>query len=137
VADKTWKRVEREKCRALGGERRGPTGRDLPDCDDTVRVALEVKAYKKLVFLTKDWEQAVDNAAKLGLPPVLNVREGGRGGRDIAQMLSVDFSRMWAESGLPPIRLLHETPRGLVRLEWDDFVRLYLHWYAATYNTEE
>lgn len=127
MADKTWKRVEREKCRALGGERSGPTGRDLPDCDENVRVALEIKAYKKLVFLSEDWQQAVDNAAKVGKMPVLNVREGGRGGRDIVQMTDAGFMQLWVESGLGPIRPADVSAQrdGFIRITWDDFVRLY------------
>jgi hypothetical protein len=133
MADKTWKRVEREKCRALGGERSGPTGRDLPDCDG-VHVALEIKAYKKLVFLSEDWQQAVDNAAKVGLMPVLNVREGGRGGRDIVQMTDAGFMQLWVESGLPPIRPADVSAQrnGFIRIHWDDFVRLY----RAVFNND-
>jgi hypothetical protein len=134
MADKTWKRVEREKCRALGGERSGPTGRDLPDCDDAVAVALEIKAYKKLVFLSEDWQQAVDNAAKVGKMPVLNVREGGRGGRDIVQMTSAGFESLWLASGLGPIRMADTAAQreGFARINWDDFVRLY----RAVFNND-
>ena len=139
MADKTWKRVEREKCRALGGERSGPTGRDLPDCDKKVHVALEIKAYKKLVFLSEDWQQAVDNAAKVGRMPVLNVREGGRGGRDIVQMTDAGFMQLWVSSGLAPIRHVDVgRPRdGFIRITWDDFVRLYHAVYNNPHDNEE
>src|SRR4051812_44649844 len=102
MADKTWKRIEREKCRELGGERSGPTGRDTPDCDDRVHVALEVKSYKTFTFLTKDWEQAVNNAAKVGKPPVLAVKERGQNGRDMVQLTRPDW---WAlETAAGPVR---------------------------------
>jgi len=126
VADKRWKRVEREHCRELGGERSGPTGRDLPDCIDTPGIGLEVKSYKTFTFLTKDWEQAVDNATKLGVVPALVVKETGQGGRHLVQMREFDFTRMWVWSKLRPIPLhQQDTGRGLVRIAWPDFVRLY------------
>ena len=116
MADKAWKAEERKKCRTLGGERSGPTGRDTPDCDDSVHVALEVKHYKKYVFLTKDWEQAVENAAKVGKIPVLNVREKGRGGRDCVQLDLIDFIDMGG---------VWDSPTELVRISWVEFVALY------------
>lgn len=130
MADKTWKRVEREKCRQLGGERRGPTGRDLPDCDDAVKVGLEIKSYKRFVWLTKDWEQAIRNAEKLGLMPVLAVREGGRGGRDEVQLRWGDFRLLTFRSGLCPVVSPRED--GTVRIPWDTFVALYLGAYPTT-----
>src|SRR4051794_26911164 len=99
MADKTWKRIEREKCRELGGERSGPTGRDTPDCDDRVHVALEVKSYKTFTFLTKDWEQAVNNAAKVGKPPVLAVKERGQNPRDEVKMRFRDFVALAEQAG--------------------------------------
>lgn len=133
MADKTWKRIEREKCRELGGERSGPTGRDTPDCDEGVHVALEIKSYKTFVFLTKDWQQAVDNAAKVGKPPVLAVKERGHNGRDMVQLQATllfvlsgcdqeRFKENWA--------LVVDGERAadggtLVRVAWKNFVRLY------------
>jgi hypothetical protein len=138
VADKTWKRVEREKCRQLGGERSGPTGRDDPDCRGVPLVGMEIKAYKRLVFLTEDWNQAVENAAKYDLIPVLNVREGGRGGRDIVQLWHTDLLRLIEMSTneygfitVPPFDRVGPT---LSRVPWPDFLRLYL---AATSNLKE
>jgi hypothetical protein len=128
MADKRWKRHEREKCRALGGERTGPRGFGLPDCVG-LEVALEVKSYKRFVFLTKDWEQAVENAARLGKRPVLAVREAGRGGRDCVQMFRTDWVNLsdfagLATSALSVVRPYTESP-PLVRLPWSEFVRLY------------
>lgn len=122
----TWKKVELELCRELGGERTGPMGRDLPDCSDTPGIGVEIKAYKKFVFLTEDWQQAVENAAKLGVIPVLVVREGGRGGRRHVQMRERDFGTIWGPSGLRPFRLIvQDVERGLIRMEWEHFVRMY------------
>lgn len=139
MADKTWKKVEREACRELGGDRRGPTGRDTCDCDDRVKVGLEIKSYKRLVFLTKDWEQAVRNAEKIGLIPVLYVREGGRSGRKRVQMRDRDY---WGLLGLsrnehgfiriPPVI----TYGDLLRMEWDDFVWLYRAAYIDNKETQ-
>lgn len=142
MADKTWKRVEREKCRELGAERSGPTGRDLPDCDDASHVALEVKSYKKFVFLTEDWRQAKENAAKVGKPPALAVKERGRNGRDIVQMRESDwlFLEVLASDGLivgpadETPRLLEHDNEPVVRMGWDYFVALYR---AAFTTTEE
>ncbi len=126
MASSNWKKVELEMCRELGGERTGPTGRDLPDCLGTPDIGIEIKAYKRFVFLTEDWQQAVDNAGKLGVIPVLLVREGGRGGRRMVQLREQDYGRLWAPSGLRPMRIhVQGVPRGLIRLDWPDFVRMY------------
>lgn len=121
-----WKKVELELCRELGGERTGPMGRDLPDCSGTPGIGVEIKAYKKFVFLSEDWRQAVENAEKLGVIPVLVVREGGRGGRRHVQMRERDFGTIWGPSGLRPFRLIvQDVERGLTRMEWADFVHMY------------
>lgn len=126
MVSSNWKRVELEVCRELGGERTGPTGRDLPDCIGTPGLGLEIKAYKRFVFLTADWEQAVRNAERLGAIPALLVRQSGRGGRRRVQMRLADFNEMAAVSPLHPrpesvIEFTHE----LVRLDWSDFVPFY------------
>lgn len=136
-AGSNWKKVELASCRELGGERTGPTGRDLPDCKGTPGLGLEIKAYKRFVFLTEDWNQAVENAAKLGVVPALLVREGGHGGRRQVQLREQDLGSLWAPTHLPPIRpIVTDVPRGLVRLEWADFVRLYRA-YRSTIDNEE
>lgn len=136
MADKTWKRVEREACRELGGDRRGPTGRDTVDCNDAVQIGLEIKSYKRFVWLTKDWEQAVRNAMKAGLPPALFVREGGRNGRRRVQMYYGDMKLLCHRSGLCPARHLLEEVEGhirrVVRMDWPVFVALY----TGAYPTE-
>jgi hypothetical protein len=123
LADKPWKRVEREKCRELGGERSGPTGTDTPDCAG-IHVGLEIKYVKKYTFLTTYWEQAVENAAKAGLPPVLAVKEAKRGGRDCVQMFIQDYRVLLTLAGKQPPRAglyLEDT----IRMSWGHFVRLY------------
>jgi hypothetical protein len=126
VASSNWKKVELEHCRELGGERTGPRGFGLPDCIGIPGLALEIKAYKRFTFLTEDWEQAVKNAARIKATPALLVREGGRGGRRQVQMRETDFGSWWARSGLRPIRLIvQDVERGLIRIDWSDFVRLY------------
>lgn len=138
MADKPWKRIEREKCRELGGDRAGPTGRDTPDCVG-LRVGLEIKYVKKFTFLTTYWEQAVDNAAKLGIPPVLAIKEAKRGGRDGVQMRVSDMSSLAGRAGeLYEVVTLGSLPRDaagheLIRFPWNDFVRLYI----AAYNNNE
>jgi len=137
MADKPWKRVERQKCRALGGERSGPTGRDTPDCNEAVHVALEIKYVKNYTFLTKYWEQAVENAAKVGKIPVLNVKETGRNGRDRVQLRRGDLAQML---GHCPSFYEYEhhhvngTGECLVRMEWWKFVLIYR---AAYIDNEE
>lgn len=135
MADKTWKRIEREKCRELGGERSGPTGRDTPDCDDRVHVALEVKSYKTFTFLTKDWEQAVNNAAKVGKPPVLAVKERGQNGRDKVQMRLSDYNaHPHRRPPVPDALLSWVGDDHVIRLPWKDFVALYRAYFI---NEEE
>jgi hypothetical protein len=129
MADKPWKRVEREKCRELGGERSGPTGTDTPDCTG-IRVGLEIKYVKKYTFLTTYWEQAVENAAKAGLPPVLAIKEAKRGGRDCIQMFTRDYYAMightspWEEKFTDPT----------LRMSWGHFVRAYRTAYDPAYQ---
>lgn len=43
-----WKDLELRICRALGGERRGPTGRTMSDCTDAVPFAVQVKRSRRL-----------------------------------------------------------------------------------------
>jgi hypothetical protein len=135
MADKPWKRIEREKCRELGGERSGPTGTDTPDCNSKVHVGLEIKYVKRYTFLTTYWEQAVENAAKVGLPPVLAVKEAKRGGRDCVQMFVGDYNDLLALAGKSPVReglYLVDT----LHMSWGHFVRLYRDAYNF-YNEEK
>jgi hypothetical protein len=139
MASTRWKVIELEKCRALGAERTGPMGRDLPDCDDAAHVALEVKSYKKFVFLTADWRQAKENAAKVGKPPVLAVKERSPGRRDIVQMRELDWFLLetLADDAVvissDALRLLEHDNEPVVRMDWDYFVALY----SAAFNNEE
>jgi hypothetical protein len=131
MADKPWKRVEREKCRELGGERSGPTGTDTPDCVG-LRVGLEIKYVKKYTFLTTYWEQAVENAAKAGLPPVLAVKEAKRNGRDCVQMFVRDYLALGDLAGR---RFVDHYTEETVRMSWGHFVRLYREAYVPAYQS--
>jgi len=134
MASKRWKVIELQKCRELGGERTGPTGRDLPDCVD-ICVGLEVKSYKTFVWLTEDWRQAKENAEKVGQHPVLALKERGHNGRDRVQM----HSALWImlETGAMTGGMdafgevtTHEVDGDEVaRMDWDYFVRLYDEFY--------
>jgi hypothetical protein len=100
VADKPWKANERKKCAQLRGVRTGPTGRDLPDCQQAngqplPLIAPELKLYARLQFLEEDFKQAKDNATKVGRMPILGVKERGRGGRDRVVMDWDDFLTLY------------------------------------------
>jgi hypothetical protein len=129
MADKPWKRVEREKCRELGGERSGPTGTDTPDCAG-IHVGLEIKYIKKYTFLTTYWEQAVENAAKAGLPPVLAVKEAKRNGRDCVQMYTRDYNTLLEQAGRERVENFYTF--NTTRMSWGYFVRLYRDAYQST-----
>lgn len=112
MPDKAWKANERSKSRELGGERRGPTGRDHSDCTPIPLIAPEFKLYKRLVFLEEDWRQAAENAAAEGRMPVLSVKEGGRG----------KGKRDRVELDWPDFRLLYHLARGFLALHGDGCV---------------
>jgi hypothetical protein len=137
MADKPWKRIEREKCRELGGERSGPTGTDTPDCNAKVRVGLEIKYVKKYTFLTEYWNQAVDNATKVGLPPVLAVKEAKRNGRDCVQMWVTTYNQLLNArlSGKRPPLGVDPATSTTIRMSWGHFVRLYRAAYMPAYQT--
>ena len=133
MSDKPWKRIEREKCRELGGERSGPTGTDTPDCVDLC-VGLEVKYVKKYTFLTTYWEQAVENAVKVGLPPVLAVKEAKRGGRDCVQMFTRDYQALLTLARVQSPLGLSFAKNETIRMSWGHFVRLYRAAYVPAHQ---
>lgn len=73
-----WKNLERRVCRALGGERRGPVGRDMSDCVG-VPYAVEVKRSSRPgpPVLSKWVEQARRQGKDEGLPWLLVVAGHG------------------------------------------------------------
>jgi len=71
VSEKGWKVFERRVCRALGAERRGPTGRDMSDCTDEAPFSVEVKHRKRLSLSALDLEQARRHARLEGKPWLL------------------------------------------------------------------
>lgn len=75
MPDKAWKAWEREVARDHGGKRTGPTGFDTPDVTGVPLVAPECKYQGRLAFKETDMQQARENAAKVGLMPVLFLKE--------------------------------------------------------------
>lgn len=77
MPDRAWKAWEREAARDHGGLRTGPTGCDDPDVSGLALIGVECKYQGKLSFKEADMQQARDNAAKIGLRPVLLLKERG------------------------------------------------------------
>lgn len=75
MPDKAWKAWEREVAKDLGGVRTGPTGTDTPDVTGVALIAPECKYQGTLAFKEVDMQQARDNAAKVGLIPVVFLKE--------------------------------------------------------------
>lgn len=61
MADKGWKKWEREVAADLGGQRTGPQGKNLPDVSG-IEIAPECKYYSALMLRTRDLDQAKFNA---------------------------------------------------------------------------
>ena len=61
MADRPWKRAERQAAAALGGVRSGPTGRNSPDVSG-VELSPEVKYQKRYALRAADLAQARANA---------------------------------------------------------------------------
>ena len=71
MADKTWKAVEREIARRLGGQRMGCTGQATADVI-TPSLAIEVKTRRRLPsWLLDAIEQAVAAASEGALPELI------------------------------------------------------------------
>jgi hypothetical protein len=73
-----WKDLERRVCRDLGGERRGPVGRDMSDCVG-IPYAVEVKRSSRAgpPVLSAWVQQAKEQGAREGLPWLLVVAGHG------------------------------------------------------------
>ena len=86
-----WKDLELRICRALGGERRGPTGREMSDCADGVPFAVQVKRSRRIgpPVLSKWIQQAKADAKKEGKPWLVVVA----GHNDRKPIVTMDF---WA-----------------------------------------
>lgn len=86
-----WKDLERRVCRALGGERRGPTGIEMSDCTDAVPYAVQVKRSRRVgpPVLSKWILQAREDGRKEGKPWMVVVA----GHNDHAPIVTQDF---WA-----------------------------------------
>jgi hypothetical protein len=85
VADTAWKQLERRVCRALGGDRRGPTGVAVSDCIDTP-FAVSVKRSKRRVPEGRMIDGAVEFGRKEEKPWLLVV--AGHSDREPLAVLS-------------------------------------------------
>lgn len=84
-----WKDLERRVCRALGGERSGPLGREGADCQG-VPFAVEVKRSSRPgpPVLAKWVEQAREHGRRDGLPWLVVVA----GHNDREPIVALDFA---------------------------------------------
>ncbi|HHX43153.1 MAG TPA: hypothetical protein GX714_04090 [Chloroflexi bacterium] len=92
MADKAWKRTEREVARRLGGRRAGCTGRVGPDVIGNW-LQVEVKTRRKL----PEWIQAALQQAQTGCPehrlPLAVLHQAGqRHDDDIVCLRLADFT---------------------------------------------
>lgn len=92
-----WKALERRICRALGGQRRGPTGESVSDCVDAP-FAVSVKRSKRCVPEGRWIDQARRFGKDEGKPWLLVV--GGHNDRDPVAVLSfAELGRILREAG--------------------------------------
>ena len=100
MADKTWKAVEREIARRLGGRRVGCTGQATADVE-TPWLAAEIKTRKLLPrWLLDAIEQAVGAADDGRLPIVVLHQKGHRHDNDIVVLRLGDFEAWFGEINL-------------------------------------
>jgi hypothetical protein len=92
-----WKDLERRVCRALGGERRGPTGSSCSDCVD-VPFAVEVKRSARGVPEGRWIEQARRHGQAEGKPWLLVVCKPGSS-RPVAVVDFWVFAELAQEAG--------------------------------------
>ena len=89
MADKSWKKFERDVAKKMGGERIGPSGTDTNDVSHD-SFAIECKYRKSIPKLLTD---GLKQADKLDLrTPVLFIKEKGKdASRDMVCMWADDF----------------------------------------------
>ena len=67
-----WKAIELAICRAFGGNRSGPVGKDGPDCVDTAPYAIQIKHGRQVPkTIQKFMEQTLRDAAQGSLPTLV------------------------------------------------------------------
>ena len=93
-----WKDLERRVCRALGGQRRGPTGVTCSDCVETP-FAVEVKRSKRGTPEGAWIEQARRHGASEGKPWLLVVSKPGSQ-RPVAVLDFWEFAELAQKAGL-------------------------------------
>lgn len=81
--DKAWKAWEREVANDHGGTRTGPTGFDTVDVSGLYLIGPECKYQGTLMFKETDMQQARENASKVGLMPVVFLKEKGNARRAV------------------------------------------------------
>jgi hypothetical protein len=93
-----WKRLELRICRALGGERRGPTGQTCSDCSEGVPFAVEIKRSKRGVPEGRWIEQAQVSGRRERKPWLLVVCRHGSP-RPIVVCDFLAFAQLAEEAG--------------------------------------
>jgi hypothetical protein len=92
MADKAWKRTEREVARRLGGQRVGPSGRSGPDVVSDWLQA-EVKTRHRLpAWLKAALQQAQTGCPEYRLPLVVLHESGQHHAGDIVCLRLADFT---------------------------------------------
>lgn len=103
--DKAWKAWEREVAKDHGGARTGPTGRDTPDVSGLAMIGPECKYQASLMFKESDMQQARDNATKIGLRPILFLKEKG----NLRRAVRLDYADWLVLYRLSLIGALHSS----------------------------
>jgi hypothetical protein len=104
-----WKDLERRICRALGGERRGPLGRQCSDCTPNVPYAVETKRSKRQSIQSAWITQAKAHGRK-EKKPWLVVVCGHNSPRPIVVMDFWHFAELAQRAGEIPTPLLVPEP---------------------------
>jgi hypothetical protein len=102
-----WKDLELRICRALGGQRAGPTGKGCSDCTPNVPFAVEIKRSLRRVPEGRWIEQARRNGKTEGRDWLLVVA-GHRDTRPVVVLDFWTFAQVAQQAGLIPTPLLVE-----------------------------
>lgn len=94
-----WKNAERLICRALGGERRGPTGKRVSDCTDDVPWAVSIKHSRRGTPLGR-WLIEAKQLGRMEKKPWLLCVKRFRSHGFTVTMEGLDFVRMAHSAGL-------------------------------------
>ena len=111
-----WKDLERRVCRALGGERRGPTGVTCSDCSADVPFAVEVKRSQRGVPEGRWIDQARAHGKAEAKPWLLVVSRPGSP-RPVAVLDFWLFAELAQKAGLIGELAISPAPDRIERLE--------------------